>query len=44
MCSINVNTITMGLFAPVQFLEQVDLTSEQRKMFLGGNAARLLQL
>ena len=27
-----------------QFLEQVDLTSEQRKMILGGNAARVLKL
>jgi aminocarboxymuconate-semialdehyde decarboxylase len=35
---------TMGYDKPVQFLEQVDLTSEQRKMILGGNAARLLRL
>jgi aminocarboxymuconate-semialdehyde decarboxylase len=35
---------TMGYARPVQFLEQVDLTSPQRKMILGGNAARLLKL
>jgi aminocarboxymuconate-semialdehyde decarboxylase len=35
---------TMGYDRPVQFLEQVDLASEQRKMILGGNAARLLKL
>lgn len=35
---------TMGYARPVQFLEQVDLASQQRKMILGGNAARLLKL
>ena len=35
---------TMGYDRPVQFLEQVDLTSAQRQMILGGNAARLLKL
>jgi aminocarboxymuconate-semialdehyde decarboxylase len=35
---------TMGYDKPVQFLEQVDLASEQRRMILGGNAARLLKL
>jgi len=35
---------TMGYDRPVQFLEQVDLPSVQRKMILGGNAARLLKL
>lgn len=35
---------TMGYDRPVQFLDQVDLTSEQRKMILGANAARLLKL
>jgi len=35
---------TMGYDKPVQFLEQIDLASEQRKMILGGNAARLLKL
>jgi aminocarboxymuconate-semialdehyde decarboxylase len=34
----------MGYDRPVQFLEQVDLATEQRKMILGGNAARLLKL
>jgi aminocarboxymuconate-semialdehyde decarboxylase len=34
----------MGYDRPVQFLEQVDLTSAQRQMILGGNAARLLKL
>ena len=34
----------MGYDRPVQFLEQVDLTGAQRKMILGGNAARLLKL
>jgi predicted TIM-barrel fold metal-dependent hydrolase len=28
----------------VQFLDQVDLATEQRKMILGGNAARMLKL
>jgi aminocarboxymuconate-semialdehyde decarboxylase len=35
---------TMGYDRPVQFLEQVDLASSQRKMILSGNAARLLKL
>jgi aminocarboxymuconate-semialdehyde decarboxylase len=35
---------TMGYDRPVQFLEPVDLASAQRKMILGGNAARLLKL
>jgi aminocarboxymuconate-semialdehyde decarboxylase len=35
---------TMGYDHPVQFLDQVDLTSTQRKMILGGNAERLLKL
>jgi len=35
---------TMGYDRPVQFLEQIDLGSTQRKMILGGNAARLLKL
>jgi len=34
----------MGYDRPVQFLEQIDLSSTQRKMILGGNAARLLKL
>ena len=44
MRPIHVNTMTMGYDRPVQFLQQVDLTSEQRKMILGADAARLLQL
>src|ERR1700676_4235634 len=35
---------TMGYDRPVQFLDQVDLTSPERKMILGGNAARLLKM
>ena len=35
---------TMGYARPVQFLEQVDLTSQDRKMILGGNASRMLKL
>jgi aminocarboxymuconate-semialdehyde decarboxylase len=35
---------TMGYARPVQFLEQVDLATPERKMILGGNAARLLKL
>jgi aminocarboxymuconate-semialdehyde decarboxylase len=35
---------TMGYDHPVQFLDQLDLGSEQRKMILRGNAARLLKL
>lgn len=34
----------MGYERPVQFLEQINLTSAQRKMILGGTAARLLKL
>ncbi len=34
----------MGYDRPVQFLEQIDLTSAQRQMILGGNAAQLLKL
>jgi len=34
----------MGLERPVQFLEQVDLSSVQRQMILSGNATRLLKL
>ena len=35
---------TMGYAQPVQFLDQIDLVSTERKMILGGNAARLLKL
>ena len=35
---------TMGYDRPVQFLDQVDLTTSQRRMILGGNAERLLKL
>ena len=34
----------MGYDRPVQFLEQINLTSAQRKMILGGNASRILKL
>ncbi len=34
----------MGYERPVQFLEQINLSSEQRKMILGGTAAKLLKL
>ncbi len=34
----------MGYDRPVQFLEQINLTSTQRKMILGGNASRILKL
>jgi aminocarboxymuconate-semialdehyde decarboxylase len=34
----------MGYERPVQFLDQVNITSSQRKMILGDNAARLLKL
>lgn len=34
----------MGYDRPVGFLEQINLTSAQRKMILGGTAARLLKL
>jgi aminocarboxymuconate-semialdehyde decarboxylase len=35
---------TMGYDRPVHFLDQVDLTSLQRRMILAGNAERLLKL
>jgi aminocarboxymuconate-semialdehyde decarboxylase len=35
---------TMGYDRPVQFLDQFDLTTAQRRMILGGNAERLLKL
>jgi aminocarboxymuconate-semialdehyde decarboxylase len=35
---------TMGYSRPVQFLDQLDLATPERKMILGGNAARLLKL
>ncbi len=34
----------MGYDRPVQFLEQINLTSSQRKMIMGGNASRILKL
>lgn len=34
----------MGYERPVQFLEQINLTSAQKKMILGGNASRMLKL
>ena len=34
----------MGYERPVQFLEQINLSSAQRKMILGGTAAKLLKL
>jgi len=34
----------MGYDRPLEFLEQIDMTSAQRKMILGDNAARLLKL
>jgi aminocarboxymuconate-semialdehyde decarboxylase len=34
----------MGYDRPVQFLEQINLSSAQRKMILGGTAAKLLKL
>jgi len=34
----------MGYERPIQFLEQINLTSTQRKMILGGTAAKLLKL
>jgi aminocarboxymuconate-semialdehyde decarboxylase len=36
--------LDMGYEQPVHFLDQVNLTSAQRKMILGENAARLLKL
>lgn len=34
----------MGYDRPLQFLEQINLTSAQRKMILGGNAAKILKV
>jgi aminocarboxymuconate-semialdehyde decarboxylase len=34
----------MGYDRPVQFLEEINLTSAQRKMILGGNASRMLKI
>jgi len=34
----------MGYERPIQFLEQINLNSDQRKMILGGTAAKLLKL
>lgn len=34
----------MGYDRPLQFLEQVNLTSAQRQMILGGNAAKILKI
>jgi aminocarboxymuconate-semialdehyde decarboxylase len=34
----------MGYERPVQFLDQINLTSAQRRMILGGNAAKLLKI
>lgn len=34
----------MGYDRPVQFLEQINVTSAQRRMILGGNASRILKL
>jgi aminocarboxymuconate-semialdehyde decarboxylase len=34
----------MGVDRPLQLLEQINVTSAQRKMILGENAARLLKL
>jgi aminocarboxymuconate-semialdehyde decarboxylase len=34
----------MGYERPLQFLEQLDLTSAQRSMILGGTAAKLLRV
>ncbi len=36
--------LDMGYEQPVHFLDQVNMTSAQRKMILGENAARLLKL
>jgi aminocarboxymuconate-semialdehyde decarboxylase len=35
---------SMGYDRPVEFLEQIDITAAQRKMILGGTAAKLLKL
>jgi aminocarboxymuconate-semialdehyde decarboxylase len=34
----------MGYERPLGFLDQIDLTGEQRKMIVGGNASRILKL
>jgi len=34
----------MGYDRPLEFLEQINLTSAQRKMIVGGNASRILKL
>jgi aminocarboxymuconate-semialdehyde decarboxylase len=34
----------MGYERPVEFLDQINLSSAKRKMILGENAARLLKL
>jgi aminocarboxymuconate-semialdehyde decarboxylase len=34
----------MGYDRPLEFLEQINLTSAQRKMIIGGNASRILKL
>jgi aminocarboxymuconate-semialdehyde decarboxylase len=34
----------MGYERPVEFLEQINISSAKRKMILGENAARLLKL
>jgi aminocarboxymuconate-semialdehyde decarboxylase len=36
--------LDMGYERPVHFLDQVNITSAQRKMILGDNAARILKL
>jgi len=36
--------LDMGYEMPVHFLDQVNITSTQRKMILGDNAARILKL
>jgi len=36
--------LDMGYERPVHFLDQVNITSAQRKMILGENAARMLKL
>ena len=35
---------SMGYDRPIEFLEQIDLTSAQRRMILGGTAASVLKL
>jgi aminocarboxymuconate-semialdehyde decarboxylase len=34
----------MGYARPLEFLQQLNLTTAQRRMMRGGNAARLLKL